>query len=405
MDTITHGIAGALIAKAAFRGQDMFGAKPVNRQRIITWSLMLGAIFPDSDVFREFFSHNDLLILTWHRSITHSLVCLPIFALVLAALTRWFVRWRKWDAPSFGVLAAIYAVGILSHILLDLVTSFGTMIWSPVKWSRPAWDLIFIIDFTFTAILLAPQIVAWVYAKEEGLQRRALGSWMVFAVGTAGVAAIGRAVDAPLSVSGILAAVVIFAAAFLLPAVRKWGLRVRLASWNLAGLLIAFGYIAAAVYAHRVALERVDKLSSLLHLDVQSRGALPSPPSMWHWDGLIRAPRGVYELRMDLSGESTEVQAASAGVNTGSSLSYRYYPDVAPNSYIEAAKRLPEVQTVLWFARFPVTRFHKEGTDAIVEISDLRFPQTRPDRPASFTYRVRFDANGSVISQGWVRPM
>jgi membrane-bound metal-dependent hydrolase YbcI (DUF457 family) len=405
MDTITHGIAGALIAKAAFRGQDMFGANPVNRQRIITWSLMLGAIFPDSDVFREFFSHNDLLILTWHRSITHSLVCLPIFALVLAALTRWFVRWRKWDAPSFGVLAAIYAVGILSHILLDLVTSFGTMIWSPVKWSRPAWDLIFIIDFTFTAILLAPQIVAWVYAKEEGLQRRALGSWMVFAVGTAGVAAIGRAVDAPLSVSGILAAVVIFAAAFLLPAVRKWGLRVRLASWNLAGLLIAFGYIAAAVYAHRVALERVDKLSSLLHLDVQSRGALPSPPSMWHWDGLIRAPRGVYELRMDLSGESTEVQAASAGVNTGSSLSYRYYPDAAPNSYIEAAKRLPEVQTVLWFARFPVTRFHKEGTDAIVEISDLRFPQTRPDRPASFTYRVRFDANGSVISQGWVRPM
>ncbi len=405
MDTITHGIAGALIAKAAFRGQDMFGAKPVNRQRIITWSLMLGAIFPDSDVFREFFSHNDLLILTWHRSITHSLVCLPIFALVLAALTRWFARWRKWDAPSFGVLVAIYALGILSHVLLDLVTSFGTMIWSPVKWSRPAWDLIFIIDFTFTAILLAPQIVAWVYAKEEGLQLRALGSWMLFAVGTLGVAAIGRAVDAPLSLSGILAAVVIFAAAFLLPAVRKWGLRVRLASWNLAGLLIAFGYIAAAVYAHHVALERVDKLSSLLHLDVQSRGALPSPPSVWHWDGLIRAPRGVYELRMDLSGESTEVQAASAGVNTGSSLSYRYYPDAAPNSYIEAAKRLPEVQTVLWFARFPVTRFHKEGTDAIVEISDLRFPQTRPDRPASFTYRVRFDANGSVISQGWVRPM
>jgi len=64
MDTVTHGIAGALIAKAAFRGQDMLGAKPVNRERIITWSLMLGAIFPDSDVLRESFSHNDLLILT-----------------------------------------------------------------------------------------------------------------------------------------------------------------------------------------------------------------------------------------------------------------------------------------------------------------------------------------------------
>jgi membrane-bound metal-dependent hydrolase YbcI (DUF457 family) len=403
MDTITHGIAGALIAKAAFRGQDMLGGKPMNRGRIITWSLMLGAIFPDSDVLREFFSHNSLLILTWHRSITHSLVCLPIFALALAALTRWLVRWREWDAPSLAALVGVYAVGILSHILLDLVTSFGTMVWSPVKWSRPAWDLIFIIDFTLTAILLVPQIVAWVYARKEGLQRRALGSWIVFAAGAVGVAAIGISVAAPISMRAILSAIVILAAAFLLPAVRQWGLRVRLASWNLTGLLIALVYIGAAAYAHHVALQRVDEFSSSLHLDVQSRGALPFPPSLWHWDGLVLTPRGVYELRMNLGGE-TEVQAASADPEADSSLSYRFYPDAAPNPYIEAAKRLPEVQTVLWFARFPVTRFHKEGADAVVEISDLRFPQMRPDRPSSFTYRVRLAADQTVLSQGWARP-
>jgi membrane-bound metal-dependent hydrolase YbcI (DUF457 family) len=405
MDTITHGIAGALIAKAAFRGQDMLAAKPVSRERIITWSLMLGAIFPDSDVFREFFSRNDMLIMTWHRSVTHSLVCLPIFAVALAALTRWFVRWRKWDAPSFGLLFVLYAVGILSHILLDLVTSFGTMIWSPVKWSRPAWDLIFIIDFTLTAILLVPQITAWVYAKEKGLQWRALGSWIVLAAGAVGVAAIGLSVGAPISIRAIFTAIVVLAAVFLLPAVRQWGLQVRLASWNLAGLLIAFGYIGAAVYAHYVALQRVDKFSSSLHLDVQSQGALPFPPSLWHWDGLVLTPRGVYELRIKLGGESTEVQAASASPEADSSLSYRFYPDAAPNPYIDAARRLPEVQTVLWFARFPVTRFHKEGADAVVEISDLRFSPMRPGRPASFTYRVRLAADQTVLSQGWVRPM
>jgi membrane-bound metal-dependent hydrolase YbcI (DUF457 family) len=404
MDTITHGIAGALIAKAAFRGQDMLAERPLNRERIITWSLMLGAIFPDSDVLREFFSRNDLLILTWHRSITHSLVCLLIFAVALAALTRWFVLWRKWDTPSFGVLIIVYAVGILSHILLDLVTSFGTMVWSPVKWSRPAWDLIFIIDFTLTSILLVPQIVAWVYAKEEGLKRRALGSWIVFAAGAIGVAAIGMSVGAPISVRAIFASVVLLAAVFLLPGVRQWGLRVSLASWNLAGLLIALGYIGAATYAHHVALQRVDKFSSSLHLDVQSQGALPFPPSLWHWDGLVLTPRGVYELRVNLSGESTEVQAASASSEADSSLSYRFYPDAAPNPYIEAAKRLPEVQTVLWFARFPVTRFHQEGAVAVVEISDLRFPPMRPGRPASFTYRVRLAADQTVLSQGWVRP-
>src|ERR1700730_3338690 len=176
MDTIAHGIAGALISKAIFRGDDMFARRPMNRGRVITWSLMLGAIFPDSDVFREMFSHNELLILTWHRSLTHSLICLPIFALALAALTRWFARWRKWDAPSFAALAGIYAIGIASHIVLDLATSFGTMIWAPWRWSRPAWDLIFIVDFTFSAILLIPQILPWVYSKPENLRQRALWS-------------------------------------------------------------------------------------------------------------------------------------------------------------------------------------------------------------------------------------
>jgi len=403
MDTITHGFAGALIAKAAFRGQDMVSTQAMNRQRVITWSLMLGAIFPDSDVFRGMFSHNDLLIMTWHRSVTHSLLCLPIFAVLLAALTRWLVRWLKWEAPSFGLLVAIYAIGILSHILLDLVTSFGTMIWSPVKWSRPTWDLIFIVDFTLSAILLVPQIVAWVYAREDGLQRRALASWIVFAVATIGVAFLAVSVGAPISVRTILAIVVVLAVIFLLPAMRRWGLGVRFSAWNLAGLLIAFGYIGAASYAHHAALVRVDKFSSTLHLEVQSRGALPFPPSLWHWDGLVLTPRGVYELRMDLAGDSSEVQAGSVGANADS-LNYRFYPDAPPNSFIEAAKRLTAVQTVLWFDRFPVIRFRKEGAEAVVEIADLRFPQINPNRPASFTYRVRFAADQTVLSQGWVRP-
>ena len=96
--------------------------------------------------------------------------------------------------------------------------------------------------------------------------------------------------------------------------------------------------------------------------------------------------------------------SASVSPDANLSLNYRFYPDAPENSFIDAAKRLPEVQKVLWFSRFPVTRFRKEGNQAIVEISDLRFPQIRPDRPASFTYSVRFDADGNVLSQGWVRP-
>ncbi len=392
MDTITHGIAGALIGKALFRGEDLVASKPMNRARIITWSLMLGAIFPDSDMLREWLSSNPLLILTWHRSVTHSLVCLPIFSLLLAALTRWIARWRKWDAPSFAALAGIYAVGILSHILLDLVTSFGTMIWSPLKWSRPAWDLIFIIDFTFTALLLGPQILAWVYRQAEGLKNRAIITWSVLSLLSLGVAALLKNVGAPISAQTAIVIIMLLAAFFLLPATRGKGLRVGYAGWNRAGLAASVIYILAAVYAHRAALKRVQDFASLFRLQVESLGALPFPPSLWHWDGLVNTPHGVYEVRLDLSEPSPLA-----------SIEHRYYPDAIPNPYIDAARRLPEVQTVLWFARFPVTRFHKEGTDAIVEISDARFPQVRRDRPASFTYRIRMDESAKVISQGWVR--
>jgi len=428
MDTITHGIAGALLAKAIFRGEDMFGsrvdivgkktgatlrssgqgARPASPagpgqaesgpygpslQRIVTWALMLGAIFPDSDVFRDVFSHDRLLIVTWHRSVTHSLILMPVWALLLAWITHAFCKWRKWEAPSFAALSGIYAIGILSHILLDLVTTFGTMVWSPFEWSRPAWDLIFIIDFTLSGILLVPQLLAWVYSNPEKMWPRAMGTWLVFMPVPLVIARLAEAAGAPISGRTTVGAMLVLSVILLLPAARRWGLGVRYAAWNRAGFAVALIYVALTISAHRVALERIHKFAELDHLQVESIGALPLPPSLWHWDGLVRGPRGVYELRMDLSDRSASEADLLAQ-------EHRYYPDAPPNSYIEAAKRLPEVQKVLWFARFPVTRFHKEGEEAVVEIRDVRFAQLRGDRP-SFTYRVRFGAGGNVLSQGW----
>ena len=274
MDTITHGIAGALIGKAILGGEDLFGSfthvagvgetsgsedpplPKVNRGRIVTWSLMLGAIFPDSDVLRDLLSHDRLLVVTWHRSITHSLVMLPLWALLLAGLTRALASWRKWEAPSFAGSCGIYAVGILSHIMLDLDTSFGTLIW-PLKWSRPAWDLLFIVDFTFTAILLVPQLLAWVYSHPERIWPRALGTWLVFMPVPVLVARLAEAVDAPISGQTVLGAMIAVTAVSLLPAVRGWGLRVRHSRWNSAGFATGLAYIALTFFAHRVALARI----------------------------------------------------------------------------------------------------------------------------------------------------
>jgi membrane-bound metal-dependent hydrolase YbcI (DUF457 family) len=426
MDTITHGIAGALMAKALFNGDDLFASRPMNRQRIVTWSTMLGAIFPDSDVFRDLLSRDDLLIISWHRSVTHSLLCLPVFALLLAALTRWIARTRKWDAPSFLVLTGIYTAGIFSHILLDLVTSFGTMVWSPLKWSRPAWDVIFIVDFTFTGILLVPQILAWVQERSEKARRRAIASFAIFALAIFVVQRLADNVGVQISSASVLLFVLILAAFFLLPLptaekvqraqrsdleeqyLARTNMRRR---WNQFGLAFACSYLALAVVAHHTALSRVKNFAVLQKLDVQSMGALPLPPSLWRWDGLVRTAGGVYEIRMDLSQKSpfeipsgANLAEHSPGIQAERpAIEYRFYPEANPNVYIEAAKELPQVQKVLWFDRFPVTRYHEEAGEPIVEFSDMRFPQMGRRRTPSFTYRVRFDPAGKVLEQGWAK--
>ncbi len=403
MDTITHGIAGALIGKAAFGGNDLFPPIPVDKRRIITWSLMLGAIFPDADVIRDFLSRNELLLLTWHRSVTHSLLCLPVWAVLLAALTQAVARWRKWDGPSLPTLVGIYTVGILSHILLDLATTFGTMIWSPLDWSRPAWDILFIIDFTFTALLLIPQMLAWTFEDREHMRARAILLWLLFALAPFVISRIGQAVGATISNTVTASAVLLLTLLFLLPALKGWGVRVRYVTWNRAGLTLAVVYIFAATYAHQLALQRVEQFARDENLQVEALGALPFPPSLWRWDGLVRTPRGVYEFRMDLSDRLFRNAQGTTCSGSSAVFEHTYYPDAFPNPFIEEARRLPEVQKVLWFARFPVTRFHKEGPDAVVEFSDLRFPTIRKDRPAGFTYQVKFAKDGTVLSQGWLR--
>jgi membrane-bound metal-dependent hydrolase YbcI (DUF457 family) len=400
MDTITHGIAGALISKAVFGGRDMFPPIEVGKKRLITWALVIGAVFPDADVLRDLFSSNTLLMITWHRSLTHSLVLLPIWSVLLAVVTAAMARWRKWESPHVVALAGYYAVGILSHIFLDLLTSYGTMIWSPLEWSRPTWDVLFIIDFTFTGILLIPQLLAWAYEDPERWRWRAVVMWAIFTPTPLVISRIALAVGAPMTNAAALAATAMFTLLFLLPAARGWGLRVRYQTWNRVGLALAVAYILAAASAHHLAFERVKQFAAGENLQVVAIGALPFPPSLWHWDGLVLSPHGVYEIRLDLSDDLLK----SKTNDSSEAITRTFYPDSPPNEYIEVARQLPEVQKVLWFSRFPVTQFHKEGGDAVVEFSDKRFAQIRRDRPASFTYRVRFSADGRTINQGWVRP-
>jgi len=276
-------------------------------------------------------------------------------------------------------------------------------VWSPLDWSRPAWDLLFIVDFSFAGILLIPQLLEWVNRDAPHAKRRALVMWVIFVPSPFVIAAIGRLVGAPISDVATILACLVFSLLFLLPAYRGWGARIKPATWSRAGFSAACVYISLAAYAHHVALERVKSFVAFEKIQPEVEGALPFPPSLLNWDGLVRTSRGVYEFRMDLSKKNpfaAEAELTVAG-SSAPPIEYKYLPDAPANLWIARAKQLPEVQKVFWFARFPVTRFHMENGQAVVEISDARFPKIRPDRPGGFTYRVRFDAAGNVSAKGW----
>ncbi|HEY2352745.1 MAG TPA: hypothetical protein VGH83_09545, partial [Candidatus Acidoferrum sp.] len=171
--------------------------------------------------------------------------------------------------------------------------------------------------------------------------------------------------------------------------------------WNLGGLVAGCVYLALAVLAHHAALSRVKNFAAMQKLEVESLGALPMPPSLWRWDGLVSTPRGVYEVKMDLTQKSAFAAEPSANLGDRPPIEYRFYPEAYPNVYIEAAKELPAVKKVLRFDRFPVTHFHEENGEPIVEFSDARFAQIHTGHAAPFTYRVRFGPGGNVLEQGW----
>lgn len=155
MDTLTHALSGALAARATAprTARISVGARVV--------AGFLAAAFPDIDWALAYVS--PVAYVTGHRGLTHSVLLLPLWAALLAwvcaRIDRGGARWRDY----FGVCAI--AIGI--HILGDLITSFGTIVFAPLSDARVAWSTTFIIDLWFTGIIVAGLAAAWLWRRSR----------------------------------------------------------------------------------------------------------------------------------------------------------------------------------------------------------------------------------------------
>lgn len=146
MDTLTHALAGALVARATAPRRRRPDALPVGRRVLVGF---LAAAAPDLDFVTGYLS--PLAYLYHHRGITHSVLLLPLWAVLLSAVFAAIWRFR----PGWRAYAPVTACALASHIVLDLITSFGTMIFAPLSDARYALSATFIIDLWFTGIILA----------------------------------------------------------------------------------------------------------------------------------------------------------------------------------------------------------------------------------------------------------
>jgi len=377
MDPITHGITGALLGKGFFSKR---------ATRVAIFSATLGAVFPDIDVFYR--THDPLGIIKYHRNVTHSFVCLPVFAFLLAWLTRWIARLLKLESPNFWLLTLIYAVGVASHIILDAMTSFGTRIWAPISEKRVAWDMLFIIDFTFTAIVLLPQVASWVHSDRARRRSRSLAMWVLFTLAAFGAWGIAGAFQAGFHLYIATIASAAFAFLFFAPSFRDWGLQISRSRWCKAGTFVMLAYLFWCGVAHHAALLRVKQFAWTNKIPVVRIGALPIPPSLFTWGDAIRTPHGVYQARIDLRSSDPPF--------------FQFTPDSPPDAFAARALDLPEVQLYWTFARFPLIRQSTEAGLHIVDFGENRFVSRDRNRPQPFTYRVAFDSEGGLVEEGWL---
>lgn len=103
------------------------------------WAAFIGSGMPDFDIVYRI--DGNMAYLLNHRGITHSLPGV----LIMAALLAYILHYR-YPAVPFRSLFGWSSTAGLSHILLDVLNTWGTRIWLPFSGVWATWDILPFID-------------------------------------------------------------------------------------------------------------------------------------------------------------------------------------------------------------------------------------------------------------------
>jgi inner membrane protein len=141
VELLTHALLGAAVGLAL----RPLAPLPARHGVALT---VAGATFPDAD-FAGFLVSPLRFLADWHQGPTHSLLLLPLWSLLAAALYATAGRApRRWKPAGL-----LFAAGLASHAALDVATAYGTMLLYPISRQRFSLDWLYVVDPFFTALV------------------------------------------------------------------------------------------------------------------------------------------------------------------------------------------------------------------------------------------------------------
>ena len=146
MDSFTQIVLGIATA-------ELCAGDKLSRKKTVLYGAILGTI-PDLDVvIGQFMTPvNGVAI---HRSLSHSL----LFFILLSPLLGWIITKLEKRRITFRSATLLASWCLVTHVLLDMFTSWGTQIFWPLP-NRVALKTIFVIDPLYTLPLLIALIIA-----------------------------------------------------------------------------------------------------------------------------------------------------------------------------------------------------------------------------------------------------
>lgn len=174
MDSITHIVTGAVIA-------DIYFEKPKKK-----FVFVLGAItasLPDFDVFLYLF-YDFREMLSIHRGLSHSIFFNLIIGFLISIL---FSKYKLLGEFKFIKILTFTYLCLLSHLLLDVFTAYGTQVFLPFSNFRAGFDIINVVDPVFTLPLLICFIINQKFNSNHNFSLIGFSYCIIYLISTIGI--------------------------------------------------------------------------------------------------------------------------------------------------------------------------------------------------------------------------